>query len=65
MPLKDEYIIKLAKYFNVSTDYILGASKFKKVVNGNLILDTHGLGEEDLRELRRHIHYIKKLKGIS
>lgn len=65
VPLKDEYIIKLAKFFNVSTDYILGASKIKKNSNGNLALDTQGLGEEDLRELRRHIHYIKRLKGIN
>lgn len=26
VPLKDEYIIKLAKYFNISTDYLLGVS---------------------------------------
>lgn len=26
VPLKDEYIIKLANYFNVSTDYLLGKS---------------------------------------
>ncbi len=65
VPLKDEYIIKLAQYFDVSTDYILGASKIKKVVSRNLALDIRGLGEEDLKELRRHIHYIKRLKGIS
>ena len=52
--MKDEYIIKLAQYFDVSTDYILGASKIKKVVSKNLALDTQGLGEEDLKELRRH-----------
>ena len=26
VPLKDEYIVKLAEYFNVSTDYLLGKS---------------------------------------
>ena len=29
VPLKDEYIIKLAKYFDVSTDYLLGKSDIK------------------------------------
>lgn len=29
VPLKDEYIIKLANFFNVSTDYILGKSEIR------------------------------------
>lgn len=29
VPLKDEYIIKLAEYFNVSTDYLLGKSDIR------------------------------------
>ena len=29
VPLKDEYIIKLADYFNVSTDYLLGKSDIR------------------------------------
>ena len=29
VPLKDEYIIKLDKYFDVSTDYLLGKSDIK------------------------------------
>ena len=29
VPLKDEYIIKLANYFNVSTDYLLGKSDIR------------------------------------
>lgn len=29
VPLKDEYIIKLADYFNVSTDYLLGKSNIR------------------------------------
>ena len=29
VPLKDEYIIKLAEYFQVSTDYLLGKSSVK------------------------------------
>lgn len=29
VPLKDEYIIKLSEYFNVSTDYLLGKSDIR------------------------------------
>lgn len=29
VPLKDEYIIKLANYFEVSTDYLLGKSDIR------------------------------------
>lgn len=29
VPLKDEYIVKLAEYFNVSTDYLLGKSDIR------------------------------------
>lgn len=30
VPLKDEYIIKLSNYFDVSTDYLLGNSDIRK-----------------------------------
>lgn len=30
VPLKDEYIIKLSEYFNVSSDYLLGKSDIRK-----------------------------------
>lgn len=29
VPLKDEYIVKLAEYFNVSTDYLLGKTNIR------------------------------------
>lgn len=29
VPLKDEYILKLAEYFDVSTDYLLGKSDIR------------------------------------
>lgn len=37
VPLKDEYIIKLAKYFEVTTDYLLGKSddKNQNYINEN------------------------------
>lgn len=69
VPLKDEYIIKLAEYFEVSTDYLLGNSnirnleELKKVPFANAGgLDTTDLDEEDLEELQRQIDYIKKMK---
>lgn len=65
-------IIKLAKYFGVSTDYLLGKSdirnseEIKNIPHANAGgLDTNGLDEEDLLELQRQIDYIKKMKGMK
>lgn len=33
VPLKDEYIVKLAEYFDVSTDYLLGKSDIRNPQN--------------------------------
>ena len=72
VPLKDEYIVKLAEYFGVSTDYLLGKSdirnpeEIKNISHANAGgLDTNGLDEEDLLELQRQIDYIKKMKGMK
>ena len=63
-------LIKLANYFNVTTDYLLGKSdirnpeELKKVPFANTGgLNIKGLDEEDLKELQKQIDYIKKLKG--
>lgn len=63
-------IIKLAEYFEVSTDYLLGKSdirnpeELKNVSFANAGgLDTTGLDEDDLKELQKQVDYIKKLKG--
>lgn len=63
-------ILKLAEYFNVSTDYLLGKSDIRnpdELKNLPLAnsggLDTTGLDEEDLKELQKQVDYIKKLKG--
>lgn len=63
-------MIKLANFFNVSIDYLLGKSEIrnpeelKKVPFANAGgLDVKGLDEEDLLELQRQIDYIKKMKG--
>lgn len=62
-------ILKLAEYFNVSTDYLLGKSDIRnpdELKNLPLAnsggLDTTGLDEEDLKELQKQVDYIKKLK---
>lgn len=61
---------KLADFFNVSTDYLLGISdirnpeELKNVQFANHGgLNTEGLGEEELKELQRQIDFIKKMKN--
>jgi len=58
VPLKDEYILKLAEFFEVSTDYLLCKSNIRNINELNL-LDTSGLDEEDLKELQSQIAYMK------
>lgn len=66
VPLKDEYIIKLAEYFDVSTDYLLGRTEVKNFNQQNKnFLDIRGLDENDLKEIQKQVDYIKKLKGIK
>ena len=66
----DEITLKLAEYFGVSTDYLLGKSDIRNPEELKNIrfanaggLDTDGLDEEDMLELQRQIDYIKKMKG--
>lgn len=63
-------ILKLAEYYNVTTDYLLCKSdirnpeEIKNIQHANSGgLDTKGLDEEDILELQRQIDYIKKMKG--
>lgn len=63
-------ILKLAEYFDVSTDYLLCKSDIRNPEEIKNIpfansggLDTTGLDEEDLKELQKQVDYIKKLKG--
>lgn len=58
--------IKLAEYFSVSTDYLLGKSdirnpeKLKNIPHANSGgVDTTGLDEEDLKELQAQADYMK------
>ena len=59
-------IIKLAEYFGVSTDYLLGKSdirnteEIKNISHANAGgIDTTGLDEEDLKELQAQADYMK------
>ena len=44
VPLKDEYIVKLAEYFKVSTDYLLGKSDIRNPGNNDDLLDLAKVG---------------------
>ncbi len=66
----DDITLKLANFFGVTTDYLLGKSdirnpeELKNVQFANAGgLDTKGLDEEDMKELQRQINYIKKMKN--
>ena len=66
----NELTLKIANFFNVSIDYLLGKTDIRnpeeikniKFANAGG-LDTEGLDNEDLEELQRQIDYIKKMKG--
>ena len=62
VPLKDEYILRLADFFNVSTDYLLGKSTVRNLSNlnsDNQLFDISGLDEENVKEVQNYIKYIK------
>ena len=68
--MSTDTLSKLADFFNVSIDYLLGKSdirnpeEIKNIQHANAGgLDTEGLDEEDLLELQKQVDYIKKLKG--
>lgn len=65
--MSPETIIKLAEYFNVSTDYLLGKSdirnpeELKKIsFANNKGLDTNGLSQRDIEELQAQIEFKRK-----
>ena len=54
-----EQIIKIAKYFNVSTDYLLGLTDVKTTdTDLKMIVDYTGLSEECIDELHKMQEYI-------
>lgn len=53
---------KVADYFNVSTDYLLGRTDNPKVNNDDTILTAHvadDVTEEEMEEFRQFIEFIK------
>jgi len=70
VPLKDEYIIKLADYLNVSTDYLLGKSDIRNYDKDEEEFryayhkEMEGLTEEEITDaLRFYKEMKKKMKG--
>ena len=56
-------IVKLADYFNVSTDFLLGKSDIRnpeeiKFANASGI-DTEGLSKEEIQEIQRQVEFIR------
>lgn len=70
VPLKDEYILKLAEYFGVSTDYLLGKSdirnydKDEKDFRFAYHSETEGLTDAEIADALRFYKEMKKrVKG--
>ena len=68
--MSPDTIIKLAEYFDVTTDYLLGKSdirnpeEIKNIPHANAGgVDTTGLDEDDLKELQAQIDYMKWKKN--
>lgn len=68
--MSPDTIIKLAEYFGVTTDYLLGKSdirnpeELKNIPHANSGgVDITGLDEDDLKELQAQIDYMKWKKN--
>ena len=66
VPLKDDYIVKLAEYFNVSTDYLLGKSdirnpeeQIKQEFEFAYHKEMEGLSDEEIADALRFYKQIK------
>lgn len=64
VPLKDEYIIKLAEYFGVTTDYLLGKSDIRNPEKEEYAYAFHkekeGLTDEEVSDALR---FYKEMKN--
>lgn len=66
VPLKDEYIVKLAEYFNVSTDYLLGKSNIRNIEDEFKFAyhkEIEGLTENEIKEALEFYKMVKNRKN--
>lgn len=66
VPLKDEYIVKLAEYFNVSTDYLLGKSDIRNIEDEFKFAyhkEIEGLTEDEIKEALEFYKMVKNRKN--
>lgn len=70
VPLKDDYIVKLAEYFGVSTDYLLGKSDIRNYDEDEKEFlfafhkETEGMTDEEIKDALRFYKEMKnKIKG--
>lgn len=68
--MSPEIIIKLSNFFGVTTDYLLGKTDTRENINLDDIkiaqsngLDTEGLSDEELEEVKKQIEYMKWKKN--
>jgi transcriptional regulator with XRE-family HTH domain len=62
VPLKDDYILKLAEYFDVNTDYLLGKSDIRNIEQEYKFAyhkEDEGLTEEEIKEALKIYKQIK------
>lgn len=54
-----KYIDKIADYFNVSTDYLLGNKTHSEVPDPLFLEELNGLTESELEDVREYIKFLK------
>ena len=60
-----EVLIKLSEIFNCSIDYLLGKSDVRNIDLSNIRfaqhngIDTNGLSEEDIEEIKKQVEYMR------